>query len=130
VPLAAAVNIHLSDAGVVALLIGKESGCPDRMREKSGSGPLGPIFSGVWQSLQPPTVTRYLPRSTRVCWRSVDFARVHAAVPSDAIAAPATKIRRTMFLDMMVLQHSMCSAERPGRPSRRPLDRAIGAADR
>ena len=25
----------------------------------SGSGPFGPIFSGVWQSLQPPMVTRY-----------------------------------------------------------------------
>src|SRR5215510_1166404 len=42
------------------------SGCPDRNRDMSGSGPLGPILSGVWQSLQPITVTRYLPRSTPV----------------------------------------------------------------
>jgi hypothetical protein len=32
----------------------------------SGSGtPLGPIFQGVWQSLQDMIVTRYFPRSTR-----------------------------------------------------------------
>ena len=30
----------------------------------SGSGPLSPIFHGVWQSLQPAIVTRYLPRAT------------------------------------------------------------------
>src|SRR6516162_3644983 len=42
------------------------SGCPERNRDMSGSGPLGPILSGVWQSLQPIIVTRYLPRSTRV----------------------------------------------------------------
>ena len=29
----------------------------------SGSGPLGPSFHGVWQSLQLPKFTRYLPRS-------------------------------------------------------------------
>ena len=31
----------------------------------SGSGPFGPIFHGVWQSLQPPNETRYSPRTTR-----------------------------------------------------------------
>jgi hypothetical protein len=30
----------------------------------SGSGPFGPSFHGVWQSLHPMIVTRYLPRST------------------------------------------------------------------
>src|SRR3954452_6660137 len=40
------------------------SGWPESMRLMSGSGPLGPILSGVWQSLQTMTVTRYLPRST------------------------------------------------------------------
>src|SRR3954454_19466767 len=34
------------------------SGWPLRSRVRSGSGPFGPIFNGVWQSLQPPTVTR------------------------------------------------------------------------
>src|SRR5262249_33954223 len=42
------------------------SGCPERNRDMSGSGPLGPILSGVWQSLHPIIVIRYLPRSTRV----------------------------------------------------------------
>ena len=36
------------------------------MRLMSGSGPAGPIFHGVWQSLQPATVTRYLPRAERL----------------------------------------------------------------
>src|SRR5512139_721736 len=30
----------------------------------SGSGPLSPIFHGVWQSWQPDVETRYLPRAT------------------------------------------------------------------
>ena len=50
------------------MLISNDSGCPDSIRAMSGSGPFGPIFSGVWQSLQPPMVTRYLPRSTRLVW--------------------------------------------------------------
>src|SRR5262245_9142485 len=28
-------------------------GCPESMRDVSGSGPFGPILNGVWQSLQP-----------------------------------------------------------------------------
>src|SRR5262245_56404525 len=39
------------------------SGCPESMRDKSGTGPLSVILSGVWQSLQPPKATRYLPRA-------------------------------------------------------------------
>src|SRR5262245_41373887 len=42
------------------------AGCPDSMRDMSGSGPSGVICHGVWQSLQPIAVTRYLPRSTGV----------------------------------------------------------------
>jgi hypothetical protein len=30
----------------------------------SGSGPFGPFFHGVWQSLHPIVRTRYAPRST------------------------------------------------------------------
>src|SRR5438552_12508727 len=33
------------------------SGCPDNIRDISGSGPLGPGFFVVWQSLQPPAIT-------------------------------------------------------------------------
>src|SRR5215471_15881099 len=39
-------------------------GLPESSLDMSGSGPFGPNFFGVWQSLQPPTVVRYLPRST------------------------------------------------------------------
>src|SRR4051794_5995580 len=37
--------------------------CPDSLRVMSGSGPFGPIFTGVWQSSQPMAFTRYLPRA-------------------------------------------------------------------
>src|SRR3954469_14217831 len=40
------------------------SGWPESMRLASGSGPFAPIFIGVWQSPQPPVVTRYSPRLT------------------------------------------------------------------
>ena len=36
----------------------RSAGCPVSARVMSGSGPFGPIFSGVWQSLQPIVVTR------------------------------------------------------------------------
>src|SRR6266850_4944908 len=39
------------------------AGCPDRSRFVSRSAPT----FGVWQSLQPMIVTKYLPRSTGVC---------------------------------------------------------------
>src|SRR5688500_14211549 len=38
------------------------AGWPVSMRDMSGSGPFGPIFHGVWQSLQPMVLTRYSPR--------------------------------------------------------------------
>src|SRR5262245_8259459 len=37
-------------------------GCPLSMRLVSGSGPLAPIFIGVWQSLHPMILERYRPR--------------------------------------------------------------------
>src|SRR5688572_6243102 len=42
----------------------RSAGWPRSRREKSCSGPFGPIFHGVWQSLQPPNQTRYSPRAT------------------------------------------------------------------
>src|SRR4051812_17469822 len=41
-----------------------DSGWPESMRSMSGSGPFGPIFVGVWQSLQADVDTMYFPRST------------------------------------------------------------------
>src|SRR5688572_8108327 len=43
----------------------RSAGWPLSRREKSCSGPFGPILHGVWQSLQPPNQTRYSPRATR-----------------------------------------------------------------
>jgi hypothetical protein len=40
------------------------SGWPETMRLMLGLGPPGPIFKGVWQSLQPAIATSYLPRAT------------------------------------------------------------------
>ena len=34
------------------------SGWPENRRAMSSSGPLGPIFIGVWQSMQPKPLTR------------------------------------------------------------------------
>src|SRR4030095_4075069 len=50
----------------------RSDGCPLSRREKSISGPLGPTFHGVWQSLQPPIPTRYSPRSTRRAAATLD----------------------------------------------------------
>src|SRR5688572_11054843 len=43
----------------------KLSGCPDRNRAWSRSGPWGPILDGGWQSEHPIAFTRYRPRVTR-----------------------------------------------------------------
>jgi hypothetical protein len=43
-----------------------DSGWPESMRVMSGSGPFGPIFIGVWQSLQDMMSTRYFPRAGAV----------------------------------------------------------------
>jgi hypothetical protein len=41
-----------------------DAGCPESMRVMSGFGPSEVMMRGVWQSLQPVVVTKYLPRST------------------------------------------------------------------
>src|SRR5688572_7979056 len=59
---AAAATIH-GPAGCGGAGNSIFSGWPESMRLMSGSGPLGPTFHGVWQSLHPEVVTRYLPRA-------------------------------------------------------------------
>src|SRR5262245_30551627 len=49
----------------------RSAGWPESSRDMSGSGPLGPSFQGVWQSLQPMARTRYAPR-----WAAVGPADV------------------------------------------------------
>src|SRR6185503_20656366 len=58
---------HLSDSIRAGLSMGNCCGWPERERLMSGSGPFGPIIQGVWQSLQPPIVTRYSPRLICAC---------------------------------------------------------------
>src|SRR6185295_19858769 len=43
---------------------GAPAGCPDKRRVVSSTGPMAVKILGEWQSLQPPIVTRYLPRTT------------------------------------------------------------------
>src|SRR5262245_65936086 len=64
VVVAVVVTSHGASGTRAAVFTTTLSGWPDSMRLKSGSGPFSPIFSGVWQSLQPAIVTRYLPRAT------------------------------------------------------------------
>src|SRR5262245_4612859 len=58
---AAAIHGPESSGGAEGAML---SGCPDRKRAGSRSGPFGPMTSGVWQSAQPMDSTRYLPRAT------------------------------------------------------------------
>src|SRR5262249_48658750 len=69
------------------------SGCPDRNRVMSGSGPCGPLFNGVWQSLQPTTLTRYSPRLTASVGAGVDAETLvsPALHPTEARARPAVR---------------------------------------
>ena len=53
----------------------------------SGSGPFGPITHGVWQSLQPATVTRYLPRAS---FSALVSTRLESAAEVCARAGVAT----------------------------------------
>src|SRR5436309_423890 len=82
---AATCTIHGPDGGGAGGS-SMSDGCPVRARDMSSSGPFGPIFHGVWQSLQPIVFTRFAPRSTRVfCW-SVDGV---GAWPAGGATAPS-----------------------------------------
>src|SRR5215813_13591037 len=65
---------------------GAVSGWPESKRFASGSGtPPGPAIFGVWQSLHPPRVTKYLPRSTEA-WFSGAFRPHPNTVVTNSIA--------------------------------------------
>src|SRR5688572_23197563 len=83
-----------------------DSGWPERSRDGSGSGPLGPIFQGVWQSLQPPSWTRYAPRLIFACAASFacSFA-FFAAFRLEAVAPiEAARARLPMMTTMAVMR--------------------------
>src|SRR5205823_5471074 len=75
------------------------SGCPLSIRDVSGSGPFGPIFNGVWQSLQLPIVTRYSPRAICCCFVGtfVLFA-VTDMVISTALTATSARMVIVRFM--------------------------------
>src|ERR1700682_483711 len=57
----------------------------------SRSGPVGPIFSGVWQSLQPVALTRYSPRLARA---------VVAAGPPDSVEQLPCSVQPTAVINV------------------------------
>ena len=87
------------------------SGWPDSMRLMSGSGPFGPISHGVWQSLQPATVTRYLPRASFSALVSMRLESVAAEVCARAGVATAkvtpTEIASTAYSNGMRFMQSL-----------------------
>src|SRR5688572_32908852 len=91
---AAAATIH-GPAGCGGAGNSIFSGWPESMRLMSGSGPLGPTFHGVWQSLHPEVVTRYLPRtslsladSAPACADETSAATSVVAINSGFMASP------------------------------------------
>src|SRR5215467_3910515 len=56
----------MSCAPTVPLGSGAPSGCPESMRDISGTGMFSSLLKvhGVWQSLQPPILVKYSPRFT------------------------------------------------------------------
>src|SRR4030095_15798869 len=89
--------------------MGRFWGCPDSMRVISGSGPFGPPLKGVWQSLQPPIVTRYLPRSalSAVVRPSASLRVVHDAAAR--LRAATITIILTLFRSLMFVLLSLVS---------------------
>src|SRR6266853_4357387 len=86
--------------------IARSCGWPDRPRARSGSGPFGPILSGVWQSEHAAALTMYRPRSiVRLAARSFSSAGARPGAAS-ATAAKATGrqfFRRMRFIDFLLV---------------------------
>src|SRR5450755_4640130 len=82
------------------------------MRSMSGIGPIGVIFNGVWQSLQPPTITRYSPRLA-------GSSLAGLADLADAGATATSSTTDTAHTDMVIFR----IIENPLWPERRPQNR-------
>src|SRR4029077_11767291 len=67
------------------------AGCPDSIRDMSGSGPLSPILNGVWQSLQTAIVTRYLPRATIAAFEEAPAGLAAGLAAGAACPRPAAE---------------------------------------
>jgi hypothetical protein len=79
---------------------------PARSRVVSGTGPWGVMTFGVWQSLQPPTMTRYFPRSTGDCCGPLGAQPAStspaAAVLKSVLAVRIAALRMTSPLNVNV----------------------------
>ena len=95
-----------------ARLITSCSGCPDSIRVMSGSGPFGPIFSGVWQSLQPPMVTRYWPRAIRAGSVCADEACACGSEQAAAVSAAIESRTTHHHCIRHLLHHDLSSKAR------------------
>src|SRR5215472_664975 len=80
------------------------AGWPDNKRERSGPGPFGPNFTGVWQSLQPAIVTRYFPWATRAVL-SCGLAASSSAVSGKMTMAPSNMDLFSFIGDVVVLEY-------------------------
>src|SRR5262245_29385350 len=89
---AAAVQPHGPAGNVGAGGIVSCCGCPLSIRDMSGSGPFGPSFHGVWQSLHPPNETRYCPRAMRAAFASLVAASA-GDVARATIVANSVRVR-------------------------------------
>src|SRR5512134_2937429 len=94
---AAAETIH-GPAGFGAGGSSMPAGWPESMRVMSGSGPFGPITHGVWQSLHPEVVTRYLPRATL----SGAWGACARDAPAVASKSDSVDIRKTVLRVMVI----------------------------
>src|SRR4051812_44071675 len=117
---AALAHPHVPDnaGGGVSVIV---SGWPESIRDMSGSGPLTPIFSGVWQSWQPVVLTMYSPRMRRV------VSAVALRCPTNteaAISAIVGMVPQMMFRRVVLLMAFSCSLGRTTR--RRKADRRNG----
>src|SRR5438105_15014776 len=84
----------------------------------SKSGPFGPGFLGVWQSLHPPIVTRYFPRSTGdwaaalVCGEL--FAQPAASTRSVANETNPRKTRIVLLEKTLIMRGQLPAVKRRG----------------
>src|SRR5271169_373827 len=83
------IAIHLPGPSTPGGTDGSRSfaGWPDRILAGSAIGPFGVINLGEWQSLQPPTIDKYLPRSIGFLPVLAVWAKAAPGVATRSIAA-------------------------------------------
>src|SRR5262245_42416220 len=93
------------------------------MRLMSGSGPFGPIFTGVWQSWHADVLTRYLPRSTGETTGAAVAGGAGAGCEQAAIAITSTAAAAGRMKDIRdILLAGVIIARRVGSHARSRLE--------